>query len=155
MRNIYSIEIQAPPERVFHWLNDSKRAMRWLPNLVEGEDLVRTATGVGTTFRHVYEERGRRMPMQGKVTAYESNRRLRSELSGDLFDLTVDYRLESVGNCTRLTQESQTRFKSMPMRILGAVLMPLMKKASVRALDESLGKLKLLAEDANEPPSRA
>jgi uncharacterized protein YndB with AHSA1/START domain len=148
MKHHYSLEIDAPAERVFAWLGDSERALRWVPNLVESEDLEITPSKIGSRFRHVYVERGRRMEMQGKVTAYEPPRRFACELQSEMFDLTVDYRLESLGNRTRLTQKSETRFNSLPMRLIGALLMPLMKKASLRGLEDSFGKLKRLSENA-------
>jgi uncharacterized protein YndB with AHSA1/START domain len=151
MKNRYSLEIEAPPERVFAWLGNSERALRWVPNLVESEDLEITPSKVGSTFRHVYLERGRRMEMQGTVTAYEPHRRFACELRSNMFDLSVDYRLESLGHRTRLTQESETHFKGLPLRLIGALLTPLMKKAAQRGLADSFGKLKRLAEAADEP----
>jgi uncharacterized protein YndB with AHSA1/START domain len=154
MKNRYSLEIDAPPERVFAWLGNSERALRWVPNLIESEDLEVTPSRIGSTFRHVYQERGRRMEMRGTVTAYETDRHFACELTSDMFDLSVDYRLESMGRRTRLTQESETHFKSLPLRLIGALLTPLMKKASQRGLADSFGKLKRLAEAADEPPAR-
>src|SRR5690606_2887321 len=61
MKNTFSIDIEAPPERVFAWLGDGERAKQWVPNLVENEDLTKTPNVVGSTFRHVYIERGKRM----------------------------------------------------------------------------------------------
>ena len=154
MKNRYSLEIDAPPQRVFAWLGDSERALQWVPNLVESEDLAVTENKIGSTFRHVYVERGRRMEMQGAVTAYERDRRFACELRGEMFDLTVNYALEDLGGRTRLTQESETRFRGLPMKILGVLLTPLMRRAARRNLDDTFLKLKRLAEDPVEPPAR-
>ena len=122
MKNRYSLEIDAPPQRVFAWLGDSERALQWVPNLVESEDLAVTENKIGSTFRHVYLERGRRMEMQGAVIAYERDRRFACELRGEMFDLTVNYALEDLGGRTRLTQESETRFRGLPMKVLGGAV---------------------------------
>lgn len=146
MKTTYSLEIEAPPERVFHWLGHAKRALEWVPNLVESEDLEVTTNKVGSTFRHVYLERGRRMEMHGKVTAFEPNRRLTIEMRGDAFDLWVDYRAEDSGGRTRLTQESEARLKGFGMRIIAGLMRPLIAKAARQQQAKSFEKLKRLAE---------
>lgn len=146
MKNVHSIDIDAPPARVFAWLGDGERAKEWVPNLVENEDLVRTPDVVGSTFRHVYLERGRRMEMHGKIVGYEPPRRLALTLSGP-FELDVEYVLDDLGEGrTRLTQHSEVRFKSRVISILGALMQPLMKRAASKQAAESFGKLRRLVE---------
>ncbi len=149
MKNNYSIEIEAPPERVFYWLDDAERVMKWVPNIVENEDLVVTEEKIGSTFRQVYLENGRRMEMHGEVTGYEANRRLTTEISGDVFDLLVDYHLEDLGGRTRLTQDSEVRFKGF-FKIIGPIMTPFVRKASLKQLEESFATLKTLSERSDE-----
>jgi uncharacterized protein YndB with AHSA1/START domain len=146
MKNVYAIEIEAPPGRVFYWLSDTVRAKRWVPNLVEGEDVEVRAEGVGSTFRHVYLEHGRRMEMHGEVTAFERDRHLASELRGPMFDLRVDYRLEDRGGRTLLTQQSEVRAKGVVMKLMMAVMQPFIRKSSLKQLEHSFARLKALAE---------
>ena len=145
MKNSYSIDIEVPPERVFYWLDDADRVMKWVPNVVENEDLEVTENRIGSTFRQVYLENGRRMEMQGVVTAYEPNRRLMCELTGDAFDLSVDYRLEDLAGRTRLTQDSEVRFKGI-LRIVGPLMMLFAKKSGMKQLEDSFAELKRLSE---------
>ena len=154
MKTCYSVEIDAPPERVFYWLDNPHRVMQWLPNVVENENLVVTPNKVGSTFRQVYVENGRRIEMFGTVTAYEANRRLASEITGKQFDLSVDYRLEDLGGRTRLTQEAEPRFKGI-FKIVGLLLMPLVKKAYEKQQDDCFATLKRLAESGAEAPADA
>lgn len=147
MKNIFSIEVDAPPERVFAWLGDGERAKQWVPNLVESDDLERTPDGVGSTFRHVYVERGRRMEMHGKVVAHEPPDRLAIALTGP-FDLYVEYQLDDLAGRTRLTQRSEVRFKNRAMALAALLMRPLMRKASSKQTEESFGKLKRLIESA-------
>lgn len=147
MKNIFSIEVDAPPERVFAWLGDGERAKQWVPNLVESDDLERTPKGVGSTFRHVYVERGRRMEMHGKVVAHEPPDRLAIALTGP-FDLYVEYQLDDLAGRTRLTQRSEVRFKNRAMALAALLMRPLMRKASSKQTEESFGKLKRLIESA-------
>lgn len=145
MKNVYSIEIDAPPARVFALLHNAERAREWLPNLVENEDLVRTPDVVGSTFRHVYLERGRRMEMLGKIVGYEPPRRLTLTLTGPV-EILVDYVLDDLGGRTRLTQRSEMRFKNRLIKIVGALMQPLLKGAAAKQAESSFGELKRLVE---------
>jgi uncharacterized protein YndB with AHSA1/START domain len=146
MKNTYSLEIDAPPERVFACIYDGEHLKQWLPNLVENEVLVAEERGVGSKFRQVYLENGRRMEMVGDVVGFERNRFLACAIRGQSFDLSVEYRLENLGGRTRLTQVSEVRFNGVPMRMMSVLLRPLIKKASQKQLDSGFAKLKKLAE---------
>ena len=100
--------------------------MQWAKGVVENEDLEVKEGGVGSTFRQVYEENGRKMEFQGKTTAFEKNRRVRVFLTGKMFDLDVDYHLEDLGGRTRLTQDSEVQFKGA-MRFMAPVMTLFMK----------------------------
>jgi hypothetical protein len=128
-------------------INDSAKLRAWIPNLVENEQLKTTENGIGSTFRQVYLERGRRMEMRGVVTAFEANRRLACHIQGEQFDLDVDYQLVDIGGRTRLTQDSQVHMKGL-FKVIGPILSPLFKKASSKQAEDSSGKLKRLAESA-------
>ena len=123
--------------------------MKWVPNVVENEDLEVTENKIGSTFRQVYLENGRRMEMSGTVTGYEANRRLTLEINGDAFDLFLDYRLEDLGGRTRLTQDSTVRFKGF-LKIIGPIMTPFVKKSSMKQLEDSFATLKGLAESGPE-----
>ena len=150
MKNSYSIEIEATPERVWYWLDDAERAMKWLPNIIENEDLEVTENKIGSTFRQVYLEHGRRMEMHGVVTEYEANRRLTCDISADSFDLHLDYRLEDLDGRTRLTQDSEVRFKGFFWKIMGTIMTPFIKGSSKKQLADCFATLKKLAEMDDE-----
>jgi hypothetical protein len=145
MKTLISIEIEAPPRRVFPWIEDGEKLRAWIPTLVENERLVETENIVGSTFRQVYLERGRRMEMYGVVTAYELDRRLACHIKGDAFDLEVKYELEDLGGRTRLKQESEVTMKGV-FKLIGVVMSPLMKKSSMKQAEDGFVKLKSLAE---------
>ena len=155
MKYVLSVDIDAPPERVFAWFGEPEAVKRWLPSLVEAEELEVKPGHVGSSFRHVYMEHGRRMEMYGQVTAYEPNRRYACTLDGDTFALTVDYRFDALGaGRTRLTQESATRFKGVAMKVIGMLTKPFVRKLSLKQAQQAFGRLKHLAE-AGVPEARA
>ncbi len=146
MKTTYSIDLNVAPEKVFHWLDDPKRVMQWVCNVEENENLHETEDKVGTKFRQIYVENGRRMEFHGTVTAYEENKRLAIEMQSKGFDLDVDYRLEKIAVGTRLTQNSQVHFKGL-MKFIMPLFAPFMKKSGEKQLNEDFNKLKTLCEN--------
>ncbi len=60
-----------PMERVFSVLLDDTANKEWIPNLAEFEYLDQTDEKVGSTFREVYNERGKEMEMHGVITGHK------------------------------------------------------------------------------------
>lgn len=121
--------IDAPAATVFLWLEDNDRLKKWVPNIVEDEPLVETPEKVGSKFRQVFLENGRRMEMIGEITEFVENERLRVYITGKMFDLDVDYILAPLSETqTELTQDSDIKFKGFMM--LFAPIMFLMSKFS-------------------------
>ena len=117
-----------------------------MPNLVEDEALLETPEKVGSKFRQVFLEKGKRMEMTGEITAYVENKRMRVTMIGDMFELDVDYILNSLtDNQTEVTQESQINFKGLIK--LFALLFILMSKISSKDPQaEAHATLKAMAE---------
>lgn len=145
MKQSHHIDIAAPPEKVFAVLGDPNNLVKWAAGVVENENLNETEEKVGTTFRQVYEERGRRMEFQGVVTRYEENQAMGVHLEGSGFDLDVDYRLEPRDGGTHLVQNSDVHFKGL-WKIMGFLMLPFMKKAGCEQLDQDFGRLKAMCE---------
>ena len=118
MKDSYTLEIAAPPAKVFALINDSDSQKQWIPNLVEDERLTITDEVVGSTFRQVYLENGRRSEMEGEVVVYLPDEYLACEIRGKAFDLVVDYTLEDLGGRTKLTQNVEILFKSVPLKLI-------------------------------------
>ena len=137
-------DLKAPPEKIFYWLDDSQRVMQWCPHIVEQEDLTTTEDKVGSTFRQVYDEKGRKMEFFGTVIAYEENRRLAITTEGDSFGLDVEYILEPIESGTRITQNTSVAFKGF-WKLIGPPMMFFMKKSGVKQVEEDLGRLEALA----------
>jgi len=112
MKTTTITRIDAPADRIFFWLEDNECLKKWVPNLVEDVALVEKPEKVGSRFRQTFVEKGREMEFLGEITEYRENERLRAHISGDMFDLDVDYHLKPVlPDQTELTQHTQIRFK--------------------------------------------
>ena len=145
MKNTYSIEIDAPPADVFYFIEHGECLKDWVPNLVEHEDLEITEDRVGSTARQVFLEGGRRMEMMGTTIAFEQDRRMAAEVSGDAFVLMVDYTLEDLNGRTKVQQDSEVRFKGF-FRLVGPIMVLFTKRSAEKHLEETFSKLKALAE---------
>ena len=144
MQTELSIEVDRPVSHVFcHALDD---VTQWSKTCVEREILEETPEKVGTRFRLVTEERGRKMEFQGIVTEHEEDKRSRIALTGPAFDLDVLYLFEDLGGTrTRVTQRSEVTGKGCfkPMLWLMGFLM---KKASCNAQQVELEAMKAWCE---------
>ena len=138
--------IEAPAATVFQWLEDNDRLRKWVPNLIEDEPLVETPEKVGSKFRQVFLENGRRMEMVGEITEFVENERLRVDITGKMFDLDADYVLVPVSETrTELTQNTEIKFKGI-MRLFAPVMVLMSKFSSSDPQAAAHENLKSMAE---------
>lgn len=137
-------------ERVFSVLLDDTLNKEWIPNLAEFEYLEQTDEKVGSTFREVYNERGKEMEMHGVITAHEPHHHHACEMSGKAFDLAVEYNLTEQGTTTTLCQNAETTFHDLPPKIMVVILYPMVIWMSKKQYCDSLRKLKALCEQKAE-----
>lgn len=146
MKTTTTTIIDAPAATVFLWLEDNDRLQQWVPNLIEDEVLVETPEKVGSRFRQVFVENDRKMEMIGEITAYVENERMRVDITGDMFDLDVDYFLTQLADHqTELTQDTQIRFKGI-MKWLTPIFSLMSKFSSKDPQGDAHAKLKAMAE---------
>lgn len=143
MRNEGSIEIDRPIDEVFRVTND--HVAEWSIIVVENEVLDEKPDGVGTTFRTVTEESGKRMEFQGVVTRHEPPRASAIHMTGQMFDIDVEYYFEDLGGRTRVTQRSNVAGKGF-FKVFLFLFGWLMNKSSCKALDKELESLKRYCE---------
>lgn len=138
--------IDAPAKIVFPWLEDNERICQWVPNIVEDEALTETPEKVGSKFRQVFLERGKHMEMTGEITAYKENERMRVYMSGDMFELDVDYVLKALSpEQTEVTQDTIIKFKGL-LKLFAPVMSLMSKFSKTDPQAEAHAKLKELAE---------
>ena len=143
MRNEASVEIDRPIDEVFPLTNN--HVAEWSLTVVEDELLDETPGGVGTTFRVVTEDHGKRMEFAGIVTACDPPHLHASHLAGASFDIDVEYRFEDLGGRTRVTQVSHVQGKGL-MRLMLGCCGWMMKKSSCDAAQKELDSLKQFCE---------
>jgi hypothetical protein len=138
MHSLASIEIDRPIGEVFTYTND--KVAEWSLTVVENE-VAEDKNGVGTTFRCVTEERGRRMDFQGVITLWEPPTKSAIRLTGKSFDIEAEYRFEDLNGRTRVTQESTVSGKGF-VKIMFFLFGWLMNKEGCKAVSRELESLK-------------
>ncbi|HXF08533.1 MAG TPA: SRPBCC family protein [Candidatus Acidoferrales bacterium] len=92
------IDIDAPAERVFPWLEEPARMQQWVQGLEHSESLAPVAApAVGTRFRQRMREMGRTVTYDGEVIRREPPTALEVVLTHRRFEMCIAYRL---GACT-------------------------------------------------------
>ncbi len=139
MESRLSVDITRPISEVFEYTTDN--LAEWSITCVEEEVIEEKPGGVGTTFRVVTEDRGRRMVLQGVVTANEPPRRNAVHLDGDQFEIDVEYLFEEIASGTRVTQHSVVHGKGF-FKVIFILMGWLMSRAGCKAQEAELASLK-------------
>ena len=144
MKQQASVEIDRPIEEVFEYTNN--HVAEWSNTVVEDEVIEEKPEGVGTTFRCVTEEHGKRMEFQGIVTRREPPYVSAIHLTGPQFDIDAEYVFEDLGGRTRVTQRSSVAPKGL-LKVFFFLFGWMMKKSSCKAAENELLNLKRLLEE--------
>lgn len=146
MENTFSIEIKAPRDEVFAFLDNDDNMKVIVPNLHDAGIINQTPEKLGTTFWHVYEENGRKMKMTGVVTAHDAPNGFAVKLDGAFFGLEVSYSLEELTpTSTRVTQWSKARFKHI-FKLMGLFFGKKMQCEGERVQIENFQRIKAAIE---------
>jgi len=112
MKTTTDVEISRPLSEVFRYTLEN--VADWSITVVEDEVIEETPEHVGTTFRIVTEDRGRRMEMNGEVTRYELDRLSEIHLTSTAFDIDALYEFEDLGGGrTRVTESAEVHPKGI------------------------------------------
>lgn len=149
MRNEASVEIDRPIDDVFRLTVD--HVAEWSIIVVEDDVLDEKPEGVGTTFRTVTEDRGKRMEFQGIVTRHDPPHAHAIQLTGDMFDIETEYTFEGLSGRTRVTQRANVTGKGF-FKWFMLLFGWLMNRSHCKASEIELKSLKRFCE---EHPSAA
>lgn len=148
MRNEVSVEIDRPIDDVFRLTNN--HVAEW-SIVVEDEVLEEQPAGVGTTFRTVTEDHGKRMEFQGVITRYDPPYASAIRLTNDMLDIETEFTFEDLSGRTRVTQTANVSGKGF-YKLLMFLFGWLMNKSSCKSSEDELNSLKRFCEDRSEIP---
>ena len=95
MQSTAAIDINCPIDHVFHVTTE--RVVEWSHIVVEDEPIDEKPQGVGSTFRCVTEDRGKRMTFDGVVTEHDPPPAHAIAMTGKMLDLQAAYPFEPLG----------------------------------------------------------
>lgn len=120
---------------------------RWSSIVVSDEILDdQSDGGVGTKFKVVTEEQGRRMEFAGEVTHHDPPNQSAMILRGSSFDIQIAYTSEQDGDSVRVTQFGDVTSNNLAMKIVFWLVGKLSPNLPRTAADRDLSNLKRLLE---------
>ena len=138
-----SVEIDAPPDKVFVVLDDPERIQEYGVGVTRVSDFNQTPQRVGDTGRITYSAMGLRFPMKFTVTAYEQNARFEMSMEGGMTG-TMNWELTPQGSGTALSLTIDYRMRG---GILGKAMDALLvERMNDRNAQRMLENLKMISE---------
>jgi len=140
-----SIEVGAPPEKVWPFLVEPEKIMKWFNLLKKFEYTGDKRRGAGTTFYYEEKSSGQLMKLNYKVTEWVENKKLAfSVTSGSLKKDDQVWSIEATPTGSRFTMYEDLE---MPMGIIGKVIGALFGEMMIgKSMEKILGNLKKMAE---------
>jgi uncharacterized membrane protein len=131
-----SIEIKAPVDKVFSYLDDPINSPEWINNMIEVNDV--TGSGIGKHFNWVWKMAGIHFKGESTNTEYIPNKRIILKTKGGI-DATWDFKVESQKNVTILDLDVDY---TVPVPVLGKLAEKLILKRNDRDLEIGLMNIK-------------
>ena len=144
MRVERSIEIAAPPEKIWPFLVEPEKIMKWFTFLQRFEYTGEQRSGVGTPFYYEEKSGPQLMKLNYVVTEWVENKRLAFVMtSGSLKKDDQIWSLEAIPSGSRFTM---TEDVEMPWGIISKILGALLAGMVGKNIKKILGNLKSLVE---------
>jgi len=145
MKITASVDIACPVDTVWDWIGTPEKAVKWQLDVSKTEMLDEMPDMVGSTFRETVADEGGSTEMRGTITGWEQNRLVSMHLEGDYNVVEIKWSLDDLGGRTRVTADSDIRFKGM-LGVASAMMRPVFKKKIRNQLNEEFARLKKLCE---------
>ena len=140
-----SIEIAAPPEKIWLFLIEPEKILKWFDLLRKFEYTSDKRSGAGTTFYYEEKSSGQLMKLNYKVTEWTVNRKLAfSVTSGSLKKDDQVWSIEAMPSGSKFTMCEEVE---MPMGIIGKIIGALFGGSMIgKNMEKILANLKRLVE---------
>ena len=140
-----SVEIAAPPEKIWPFLIEPEKIMKWFNLLQKFEYTGDTRSGAGTTFYYEEKSGGQLMRLNYKVTEWTENKKLAfSVTSGSLKKDDQVWSIEALPSGSKFTMFEDLE---MPMGIIGKIIGATFGSRMIgKNMEKILANLKRMAE---------
>jgi carbon monoxide dehydrogenase subunit G len=132
-----SVEVKAPPEKVFAFLTDIEKLNEIAKGDVEFKQTSKGPWGVGTTLHWISKQSGSPMELDMEVTEFEKNKKATiSTVKGSKFKLKQTCAIEPTANGTKLAYFVDY---TMPYSVFGKLIDRLkVQKDMEKSIDRQL-----------------
>ena len=144
MRIEKSIEIGAPPEKIWTFFTEPEKILKWCITFKKFEYTGEQRSGIGTLL-YIEEEVGPLMKLNFEITEWVENERLSFRMTSGTAVKAYEQRWTLEPTLSGSTFTFMEEFK-LPFGILGSLMEMAGKGRSEAYVDEMLGKLKSFAE---------
>ena len=140
-----SIEIAAPPDKIWPFLVEPEKILKWCITFLKFEYTGEQRSGVGTTFYLEEKAGGRLMKLNFRITEWvENNRVAFSMISGTFVKgYEQSWTVEATQSGSRFTFIEEVK---LPYGIIGKIMGLFAQRGSEATVGKMLPKLKSLAE---------
>ena len=139
-----SIEIAAPPEKLWPLLFKRDNLLKWHPNAQEFDYIGDQHSGVGAKFYMVGKSGGRPMRSACEITEWQENKKFTfHEIWGMTKKFETEFSIEPTKGGSRITIVWDT---VMPYWVIGQIMLMLFRKQWIKMTDKMLVNIKKLAE---------
>jgi carbon monoxide dehydrogenase subunit G len=139
-----SIDIKATPEKIWPFLVEPEKILKWFTHLQQFEYTGQQRNSIGTTFYYEEKSSGKLMKMNYKVTEWVKNKKIAfSVTSGSLKKDDQVWSIEAMQTGSRFTWFEDL---DLGMGIFGNVIGPFAKMMIGKSLQDMIAILKGLAE---------
>ena len=123
MKNICTIEIEAPIAKVFDFINDDTKHKLWLHGLVETirEPGYDRKNPLGSKFRQKIRQGNKIEVYDGEVTAYERPKHLGARVHNKSLSIQADYHLKSVKKTTQFEFTTEITFHNLALKLVAGM----------------------------------
>lgn len=126
--------IDRPIDEVFAFTADFSNSEKWDPGVSSARRVGETPPGLGARYELMVEFGAREIPMTYQITAWEENRRVVLEGSGETIRAVDDIRFEASEGGTLVDYTADLTLTNW-LRLVGPLLSPVMRRVGERALD--------------------
>ena len=145
MRVQSSVEIAAPPQKIWPFLVEPEKILKWCITLDKFEYIGERHSGVGTTFYWEEKAAGRLMKLNFAATEWVENERIAFSMTSGNFvkGYEQSWTVKAIPSGSRFTFMEDVE---LPYGIIGKMLGLVGQRSSLATVGKMLSELKSLAE---------
>jgi uncharacterized protein YndB with AHSA1/START domain len=140
-----SIEIAAPPEKIWPFLVEPEKILQWCITFIKFEYTSEQHSGVGTTFYLEEKAGGPLMKLHFRITEWVENKKVAFSMTSGNFvkGYEQNWSVETTPSGSRFTFMEEIK---LPYGIIGKIMGLFAQRGSQATVGKMLPKLKSLAE---------